>query len=299
MARRPLPLPQPLSALARLQAGLVSTAQCVAAGVTRQRVGRLVRAGVLVTHVRGVHELVGCPPAPTSDGEVIDRRRRRAAFLGVLAHGPTAVATGLCALVLLGVHGAPARIRPEVALRHGGPSDAAPEVRVRRTAVRATRVVDGIECVTPEVALAQAVPELDRETAVALMDSARHRRVMTARQMERARALATGRRGARRSRGWWEEHDPRSQSPAETRARLRCADAGFPADVVQLEIRDPRAGSLPASTSPGCSRTAGGCSWRSTAWSGTRAAATCWPIWRVRTASSRPARSCADGREPR
>ncbi|WP_205755510.1 hypothetical protein, partial [Bacillus amyloliquefaciens] len=78
-------------------------------------------------------------PAPSSAGEALDRARRRAALLGVLAHGPPAVAAGLSALVLLGVRGAPAVIRPEVTFPHGGPSAAAPEVRIRRTPVRAWR----------------------------------------------------------------------------------------------------------------------------------------------------------------
>jgi hypothetical protein len=110
---------------------------------------------------------------------------------------------------------------------------------VRRERLRRWVVVGGIPCVPADLALAQAVPGLDREHAVALMDSARHRRVVTADEFLRAREAAHGRRGAARTAAWWDESDPRAESPIETRARLACADAGRPPDALQLVVRAP------------------------------------------------------------
>ena len=79
----------------------------------------------------------------------------------------------------------------------------------------------------------EAVPDLDREHAVALMDSARHRRVVTEEEFRRARETARGRRGAARSAAWWAESDPRAESPIETAARLACTDTGCAPDALQ------------------------------------------------------------------
>ncbi|MFP3715104.1 hypothetical protein U5M74_15505 [Puerhibacterium sp. TATVAM-FAB25] len=204
--------------------------------MSRDRIRRLVRAGELVQVARGVYDVVGLRP-PGGDAGA-DRERERTARLGVLAHGPTAVAAGHSALTLWGVHGVPRTFRPEIVLRGGGAVAGPTLVRVRREPV--TRYVHrrGVPCLLPEVALAQAVGEVDRLTAVALMDSARHQRILTDRAFARARELARHRRGAARSRRWWDESEPRAESPAETWARLRCADAGVPPDRLQPAVYD-------------------------------------------------------------
>jgi hypothetical protein len=204
--------------------------------VSRDRTRRLAHAGELVQVARGVYDVVNL--RPRGDEAAADRERERTARLGVLAHGPTAVAAGLSALTLWGVQGVPRTFRPEIALRSGGAVAGPTLVRVRREP--ATRFVHrrGVPCLLPEVALAQAVGEVDRLTAVALMDSARHLRVLTDRTFSRARELARHRRGAALSRRWWDESDPRAESPAETWARLRCADAGVPPDRLQPAVRD-------------------------------------------------------------
>ncbi len=218
----------------------MSVAQCLEAGVLRARVGRLADAGVLIRVARGVYdvaepELARAPGTPLGR---FDRARRRAAVFGPLYLGPGAVVTGVCALVLLGVRGAPQRIRPEVALAHGGGPGTSVGVRVRRVKVSAVRRVNGFDVVVPELALAQTIGEVDRMTAVAMLDSARNQRVLTEAAFARAREMARGRRGVARTWSWWDLSDRRSESPAETHARLTCADAGYPPDVVQLTIRD-------------------------------------------------------------
>ncbi|GAB3096534.1 type IV toxin-antitoxin system AbiEi family antitoxin domain-containing protein [Isoptericola nanjingensis] len=179
----------------------------------------------------------GIPSA--RDDDPYDRRRRRGAIVGPLAF-PGSVATGVASLVLQGAQGAPRRVPPEVTFPDGTPRRSSKPVRIRREQLRRWVVVDGIPCVQADLALAQAVPELDRCDAVALMDSVRHRRLVTEAEFRHAREAARGRRGAARSRAWWDESDGRAESPIETRARLACTDAGFPPDALQLEIHDER-----------------------------------------------------------
>jgi hypothetical protein len=237
VAARPLaPLPPDVVATAHAQAGLVAAWQLAAGGVAKARVHRLVDAGVLVRVARGVYDLASVP-VPAERTARLDRQRERTARLGVLLHGPAAVASGLSALVLYGVRGVPPSFTPEVALRGGGAAVRADGARVRREPVPRFVHRGGMACVLPEVALAQAVGEVDRWTAVALMDSARQRRVLTERTFATARELARGRRGAARSRRWWDASDARAESPAETWARLRLADGGLPPDALQLPVR--------------------------------------------------------------
>jgi hypothetical protein len=97
--------------------------------------------------------------------------------------------------------------------------------------------VYGIRTVEPAVALAQAVLESERHTAVSLMDSARRLGVVDDEAFAYAQEWSTGHRGCRRREPWWALSDKRADSPAETVARLRCSDLGVPPDAIQLPIR--------------------------------------------------------------
>ncbi|MFD6176734.1 MULTISPECIES: hypothetical protein [unclassified Isoptericola] len=231
---RRLVVPASLRQVASAQEGLVSSWQCHEHGLTKQNVAALVGRQDWSRVARGVFD-TGVAGGTTDS---FDLPRRRSALVGVLAR-PGSVATGLCALVWQGVQGAPARIAPEVTFPDGSPRSGGPG-RVRRERLRRWVVVGGLPCVPAELALAQAVPELDRGHAVALMDSARHRRVVTEDEFRRAREAARGRRGAARASSWWDESDPRAESPIETAARLACTDAHYPPDALQLVVRDAR-----------------------------------------------------------
>lgn len=172
------------------------------------------------------------------DRNPIDRRRRRAAFLGALAY-PGAVVTGVCALVMHGIMGAPATVVPEVSFPDGTPRAPRHPVRLRRIRVEYPVLVNGIVIAPVIDALAQAVPALERRYAVALMDSAQFRGKLHPAGLERAHDLARFHRGVGRTHSWWAESDPRSESPAETWARLACPDAGIPPDVLQLLVLSP------------------------------------------------------------
>ncbi|MFH5824994.1 hypothetical protein [Georgenia sp. AZ-5] len=230
--------------LARRQEGLVSATQCDAHGVTAHVRGRLCRRGVWRRVVRGVFDT-------TPDlRRRWPARRRQAALVGLLRYGPDAVAVGTSALTLLGVEGLPATVVSEVALGPGqsrglpparasetGPAGRA--VRVRQFDVGAqTMVVAGFKVVRPAWALAQAVPELPRRHAIAVMDSALNKGLVGENGLEEARRLARGRRRVARTHGWWQEADGRAESPLETFGRLDCADNGVAPDALQVEIVD-------------------------------------------------------------
>jgi hypothetical protein len=230
----PLTVPPALLQRARAQEGLLSVRQCHEAGITDARLHRLVRQGRWTRPTRGVYD-TGEPSALDLDAH--DRRRRRAALLGPLAY-PGSVATGVAALVLHGVQGAPPVVVPEVTFPDGGARRGSGPVRVRR--LRLDRSVDvfGVPCADVADALVQATTTSDRLHAVALMDSARHRRLITPAAFERAAARACRLPGGPARAAWWTASDPRAESPAETWARLTCADAGFRPDCLQLPVDD-------------------------------------------------------------
>jgi len=89
---------------------------------------------------------------------------------------------------------------------------------------------------SPEWALAQAVPELDRPWAVSVMDSAIHLGLLSSEGLARAHDHARGRRGVARTHSWWELADGRSESPLETWLRLDCVDGGIPPDGLQVPL---------------------------------------------------------------
>ncbi|WP_148076648.1 hypothetical protein [Cellulomonas sp. PhB150] len=167
-----------------------------------------------------------------------DDRRLRAAWLGMLAYGPEAIAVGACALVLHGVAGLAIRLQPQVALpagRHLAPRDG---MGVRRFDGFGTTRWGGRVIATIDDALVQALPELPRNEAVAVVDSALNRRLIDVGRLERVRSRLRGRRGAAGVDAWWGLVDGRSESPLETEARLTCVDAGMPPDELQVEIND-------------------------------------------------------------
>lgn len=219
--------------------------QVLQAGVSRQRLDRAVAAGRVVRVARGVYDLLHIPPrARAADpnearGDLYDHLRLRAAWAGLLAHGPDAVAVGQTALVLHGVKGLPRQPRVEVSRADRRARAPRNTVAMRRFAVdRGLELVNGRLVVPVGTALAQAVPELRRRHAVAAMDNALHQGLITPAGLRRAHDLARGRRGVASTHEWWELATGDAGSPAETWARLSCVDDGYPPDRLQLEFAD-------------------------------------------------------------
>ncbi|WP_277213608.1 type IV toxin-antitoxin system AbiEi family antitoxin domain-containing protein [Isoptericola croceus] len=234
MPARPLAVPDAVRFFARSQEGLVSARQCRRAGLTGQQVHRLVASGRWSRVLRGVYD-TGEPG--DLDLDAYDRRRRRSAVLGPLAY-PGSVATGVAALVLHDVQGSPQAVTPEVTFPDGTPRRGAGPVVVRRMPLRRHASPMGVPCAVVEDALVQAVPTVGRLHAVALMDSARQRRAIGRATFGRAADRAGRRPGGLARAGWWSSSDARAESPAETWARLTCADAGCGPDLLQLPVDD-------------------------------------------------------------
>ncbi|MCK9795659.1 type IV toxin-antitoxin system AbiEi family antitoxin domain-containing protein [Isoptericola sp. 4D.3] len=235
---RPLtPPPQALLDVAARQEGLVTTGQCEAAGMSADRLVRMVRQGRWVRLSTGVYDTDPVPVDDRDRDDLFDHRRRYLAWSGLLAFGPTAVAVGQAALALHAIQGLPVRITPEVMLPGGSGRGSRDGVTVRQFDPRLpTELVLGRRVAPVLHALAQAVPALDRRHAVALLDNAVHSGRISRAEVEVAHDLARGRRGVERTHPWWRLVDGRAESPLETWARLECIDAGIPPDDLQREI---------------------------------------------------------------
>ncbi|MEU2199443.1 type IV toxin-antitoxin system AbiEi family antitoxin domain-containing protein [Isoptericola sp. NPDC019482] len=238
---RPLSPPPPrVLDVAHEQDGLITTAQCEASGMTRNRMSRLALQGRWIRVAPGVYDT---DPVPVDDRErpdLFDHRRRWFAWRALLALGPNAMPVGQAALVFHGVRGLPVRITPEASLPGGArlPSDVA--VVRQYDPTTPTVAISGRRVPTLLHALAQAIPTLDRRHAVAVLDDVVHRGLITRAQVETAHDLARGRRGVERTHGWWRLVDGRAESPLETAVRLECTDAGVPPDDLQRVLVDRR-----------------------------------------------------------
>jgi hypothetical protein len=215
------------------QEGLVTMRQCLEHGMTSRQVTRRAERKEWERVARGVYDTGQVQPETTS--AAYDHRRRRTALLGPLAH-PGAAAVGVSALVLHGVRGAPIEFEPEVAVPKARPRLSDGPARVRRILVPEPQEVDGVLCAPLVDAFALAVPQLGRLDAVAMLDSARHQRLLSDEALNSARYGTAGRRGTRRSWAWWDESDARAESPAESWARLSCMDHRCRPDALQLWV---------------------------------------------------------------
>jgi hypothetical protein len=221
----PMPLDQPFS-----------TAQAQLAGVSKNRLGRLVADGLLRRVLHGVYVAT----------QVRDTLDLRAAALALVVP-PGAVVTDRTAGWLLGANMILA------------PNDhlAVPPVSVfmtteghrlrngicasgeRRLAPRDITIVGGIRTTTPLRTACDLGRLLHRDQALAALDSmlrlgVRREEVLV--EVGRFR----GYRGVVQLRALAPYADPRAQSPGESILRLRWIDAGLPTAEPQLEVAGPR-----------------------------------------------------------
>ena len=221
--------------LAGRQAGLISYAQVLGEGLTRGDLRQLLRTGRWRRQTRGVYRT---PVLPLSDR--YDMARHRAAWTGLLAV-PGATATGMAAVALHGIQGLPLEVPSEVCLPGGTSVAGPPGVTVRRYRSAMPRLeLGGFPVADLPVGLAQALPDLDREHGVAVLDSALHLGLAGASDLRTIDSLLLRRRGSRRARSYLVLADPRAESPLETWARLRFIDGGIPPTTLQKRFVDER-----------------------------------------------------------
>lgn len=90
----------------------------------------------------------------------------------------------------------------------------------------------------PIDALAQCVPRCDPRTALGLLDSALHRRVISEADLPRIRELVARRRGAPGLTPIWVVVDGRRASPPESWAWYDLTAAGYRPTDIQVVLRD-------------------------------------------------------------
>lgn len=226
-------LPQPLLSLAAAQEGLVNKSQCDAAGVNRHAVALLIRQGRWTRVTRCVYDT---DPEPVEqrlrDGRH-DHVRRRAAWIGMLAV-PDGIATGACALALLGIGGLPIDLVPEAARPGGMYASVGAGIALRRYRSFMDVAYRGRQIATLVPALAQALPHLSRSDAVAVLSDALRQGLLDETGLQRVRELVRGRRGAAQVHCLFDLVEERDGSIAETHARLSFIDHGVPPDGQQV-----------------------------------------------------------------
>lgn len=99
-------------------------------------------------------------------------------------------------------------------------------------------ILGGIAVTGVPRTLADLVPVLSRLDGLAVLDSALAEHALDPAGTARARELVAGRRGPLAVADLWDLADGRAESPLESRARLRCVDAGLSPDDLQVVVRD-------------------------------------------------------------
>lgn len=226
-----------LNQLTLAQAGLLSWRQMEAAGMPRHRLRLLEKQGRMRRYVRGVYHVLGVA------AEGFDVERSRAAWAGLLATAPHGISTGACALHLHGVQGLPQQLRPEVAVPMNGSGRGVEGVRVRRIREFFEYVeIHGRRVAAPIPAMVQALPELCLERAVAVVDSALNREILSDTCVITIREALRGKRGASGLAACWGLVDGRAASPVETNVRLECVAGGVPPTDLQVVLQDDHGG---------------------------------------------------------
>ncbi|MFC7024429.1 type IV toxin-antitoxin system AbiEi family antitoxin domain-containing protein [Promicromonospora thailandica] len=231
--RYPRDIPDEVWELASRQEGLVSIAQCTQAGIGSQVVHRLVRAHTWTRVTRGVYDTCAVPVQERLREGRHDHVRRRAAWIGLLAYAD-GVATGGCALALLGVGGLPVQLRPEVSRPGYMDAGVRPGTVLRRYGTFPVVRRHGRDVAEIVHALGQALLTLPRDNAVAAISDALREEKIRPADLARIRAVIRRRRGVVSARPWLELVSGSDGSPAETFARLSLVDHGVAPDGQQI-----------------------------------------------------------------
>ncbi|GAA1876011.1 type IV toxin-antitoxin system AbiEi family antitoxin domain-containing protein [Myceligenerans crystallogenes] len=226
-------VPRGLLAVAREQLGLVNVSQCEAHGVTDHRRRRLVALGGWKRLAHGVYD--------TGQADLsrhpLDAARRRKVWLGQLAR-PRGAILGAGALVAAGVAGVPADFVVEMAFPGRSHYRSRAGIKVRQIEVGPhVTMFGGIRAVTLDLALAQAAGSLARGEWLACADNA-VRRGLVDPELGEVRHHMKRLRMPQALRDLANLVDSRAESPIESRARLRCIDAGLVPDDLQREVFD-------------------------------------------------------------
>lgn len=221
---------QRLLALATCQHGVVTTAQAVRLGLSQNQLSARVRSGQYRSLWRGVMWVR--PDGP----DVPWLTRVHGALLLCGPHAAAALGTAADLQRIAGHDTGWSEVQvllPRLAKRRSPPGIA---LHFWDVPPDSTLVVDRIRCSNAVRTIADLVPRLARNQAVACLDSALNRRLISASDLVSAQQIARGRPGAARASLWWTLPDARADSPLETWARLDCMDAGLSPDELQWPV---------------------------------------------------------------
>ncbi len=219
-----------LSALAASQDGVLSRRDLLEHGVTAHALRARLRSGDWDHLLPGTYLV-----EVDRGGGALRRAWARSAVLAVpgatLSHGTAARLHGIEGVPRSGAVDVLVPRRVEAVRRPLSP---------RRWRVVPEHVVDldGLPVTSLVRTLADLVPLLDRPDGLAVLDSALHRGLVDAAGVETSAAMAARRRGAAGVAGLWALADARAETAIESRARLRCLDAGLRPRALQEEVRD-------------------------------------------------------------
>ena len=210
---------------------VITLAEALRRGVTRDDLVTLVRRGKARRDFRGVYRL-GSPQESTSPTPSI---------AAASAHlGPEACAILGSAVHLHGIHGIVGDRPPEFALPSGLERQQRPGLALHVWKVHPddVTVVDGIPTTTVARTLADVCRLLPRMQAVACLDSAVHQGLLGIDAVPQLGLFMARRPHCVSGRRRLLECRVGAQSPLETRVRLRASDGGLPPDELQVAIRD-------------------------------------------------------------
>jgi predicted transcriptional regulator of viral defense system len=206
--------------------------ELLAAGYTPSEVRRFLRDGRLASVRRGGYTL-GVPP---SEPELRHLVQVRAAVPDL---APDAVISHVSAALLHGmdVWGIPLRSVGATRSRRSGARRGA-GVHLRAAPLDPDEItsVGGIRVTTPARTVVDVARSVPFEQAVAVADSALHKRLVTPAELDAALARCAGRPGSPAARRAIAFADGRSESVGESRSRVAMTPAGLPAPVLQWEV---------------------------------------------------------------
>lgn len=229
-------IPKAAEPILRRQAGLLSTLQCEELGIGREVRRRLVRQRRWTSPARSVYDTDPVPLDSRIRDDLFEHAAKWRTWLALLMHGPDAVATGCCALVLHGVSGLPRDFPLEVAREDRSPRHARHGVAVVGYPTFPTELIGGRGVARIDHAAAQALPKLPRENALAVLDDLARWHGFTPTRLAELHDLARRRHGAAQLHELFGFVVTRSDSPAESFARLSCIDNGVPPDDIQVRF---------------------------------------------------------------
>jgi hypothetical protein len=232
-------------AVAASQDWLLTAAQAAECQLTPGELAGAVRRRELRRLYRGVYlfdpDLVQDPPARLVYRAALLSEGDEACLYGVAA-ARTWQVEGLPAVddvIEVALIGGPSRGRTPPSRGHATDVDLPPVV-VRQIPVAPSelRIVDGLRVRDVGLSVVDAALDLDRGSALSVLDSALHRGLVSPDELAILVAAAKGRPGIAPLRQLADLADARAESPLESRIRLICVDGKLAPDVLQHRVYD-------------------------------------------------------------